>query len=54
MIQRGRGEKEGERVTMGRVMILPRTVKRQEKPRGVHTDMRSTPSMETREYRNGR
>ena len=39
--------------TFGLTMILPNTVKMQAKPRGVHTVMRTTPAMETREYRRG-
>lgn len=34
---------------MGRVMIFPRRVNRQEKPSGVQTDVSITPSMETME-----
>lgn len=35
--------------TIGLVMMAPSSVKREEKPRGVHTDIRSTPSIETTE-----
>ena len=38
-----------EAITIGLVMIAPRRVNREEKPRGVHTDISNTPNMETRE-----